>query len=230
MSNIKRKLTTILATDCVSFSKHMEENEENTLKSLNSCRSIIDKKIEDYNGKIFHTAGDSVIAEFQSPVESVKASIEFQKEILNMNDQTDITPKLSWRVGIHVDDVIIEKNNIYGTGVNVAARLEAKCNPNQILISNIVQQQIKNKIKEKLFQAGEIELKNISNKFDVFSILGQYTDNEIELKLKKNKNIVKNKKLKFAILPFTNSGNDEDSGFLVDGIIEDLITEFSMMR
>ena len=230
MSNIKRKLTTILATDCVSFSKHMEENEENTLISLNSCRSIIDKKIEDYNGKIFHTAGDSVIAEFQSPVESVKASIEFQKEILNMNDQTDITPKLSWRVGIHVDDVIIEKNNIYGTGVNVAARLEAKCNPNQILISNIVQQQIKNKIKEKLFQAGEIELKNISNKFDVFSILGQYTDNEIELKLKKNKNIVKNKKLKFAILPFTNSGNDEDSGFLVDGIIEDLITEFSMMR
>ena len=81
-----------------------------------------------------------------------------------------------------------------------------------------------------MFQAGEIELKNISNKFDVFSILGQYTDNEIELKLKKNKNIVKNKKLKFAILPFTNSGNDEDSGFLVDGIIEDLITEFSMMR
>ena len=112
MSNIKRKLTTILATDCVSFSKHMEENEENTLKSLNSCRSIIDKKIEDYNGKIFHTAGDSVIAEFQSPVESVKASIEFQKEILNLNDQTDIIPKLSWRVGIHVDDVIIEKNNI----------------------------------------------------------------------------------------------------------------------
>ena len=142
MSNIKRKLTTILATDCVSFSKHMEENEENTLKSLNSCRSIIDKKIEDYNGKIFHTAGDSVIAEFQSPVESVKASIEFQKEILNMNDQTDITPKLSWRVGIHVDDVIIEKNNIYGTGVNVAARLEAKCNPDQILISNIVQQPV----------------------------------------------------------------------------------------
>ena len=118
MSNIKRKLTTILATDCVSFSKHMEENEENTLKSLNSCRSIIDKKIEDYNGKIFHirSLNFKVLLIF-------KASIEFQKEILNMNDQTDITPKLSWRVGIHVDDVIIEKNNIYGTGVNVAARL-----------------------------------------------------------------------------------------------------------
>ncbi len=230
MSNIKRKLTTILATDCVSFSKHMEENEESTLKSLNSCRSIIDKKIEQYNGKIFHTAGDSVIAEFQSPVESVKASIEFQKEIINMNEQTDIIPKLSWRVGVHVDDVIIEKNNIYGTGVNVAARLEAKCNPEQILISNIVHQQIKNKVEEKLFEAGEIELKNMSNKFDVFSILGQYTDNELELKLKKNKNVVKNKKLKFAILPFVNSSNDEDSGFLVDGIIEDLITEFSMMR
>ena len=74
-----------------------------------------------------------------------------------MNEQTDIIPKLSWRVGVHVDDVIIEKNNIYGTGVNVAARLEAKCNPEQILISNIVHQQIKNKVEEKLFEAGEIE-------------------------------------------------------------------------
>ena len=148
MSNIKRKLTTILATDCVSFSKHMEKHEEDTLTSLNKCRSIIDKYINKYNGKIFHTAGDSVIAEFQTPFESVKASIEFQKEIIKLNEETNVNPKLTWRVGIHVDDVIMEKNNVYGTGVNIAARLEAKCNPKQILISNVVEQQIKNKIDE----------------------------------------------------------------------------------
>ncbi len=225
MSNIKRKLTTILAIDCVSFSKHMEQHEENTLSSLNKCRSIIDKYINSFNGKIFHTAGDSVIAEFQTPVESVKASIKFQKEIMLLNKETDISPKLSWRVGVHVDDVIMENNNVYGTGVNIAARLEAKCNPGQILISNVVEQQIRNKIDEVIYKAGELELKNISNQFDVFSILGQY-----EINHKVSEDLNRNRKLKFALLPFTNSSQDEDSGFLVDGIVEDLITEFSMMR
>ena len=82
MSEVKRKLATILATDCVGFSKHMQENEERTLESLNFCREIIDPIIKKkYSGRIFHTAGDSVIAEFESPVKSVNAAIEFQKEI-----------------------------------------------------------------------------------------------------------------------------------------------------
>ena len=225
MSTVKRKLTTILATDCVGFSMHMEEQEEKTLASLKACRDIIDPIIEQFSGRIFHTAGDSVIAEFQSPVECANAAIEFQNAILARNKKIEVDPKLLWRVGIHLDDIIIEGDNVYGNGVNIAARLESQCPVSEILISDIVRQQINKKIDEKIYPLGKVELKNISEAFEVFSILG---DGLNKFKEKSQKSI--NKKLKFAILPFTNTGNDEDSGFLVDGICEDLITEFSMMR
>ena len=225
MSTVKRKLATILATDCVGFSMHMEEQEEKTLASLKACRDIIDPIIEQFSGRIFHTAGDSVIAEFQSPVECANAAIEFQNAMLARNKKIEVDPKLLWRVGIHLDDIIIEGDNVYGNGVNIAARLEGQCPVSEILISDIVRQQINKKIDEKIYPLGKVELKNISEAFEVFSILG---DGLNKFKEKSQKSI--NKKLKFAILPFTNTGNDEDSGFLVDGICEDLITEFSMMR
>ena len=225
MSTVKRKLATILATDCVGFSMHMEEQEEKTLASLKACRDIIDPIIEQFSGRIFHTAGDSVIAEFQSPVECANAAIEFQNAILARNKKIEVDPKLLWRVGIHLDDIIIEGDNVYGNGVNIAARLESQCPVSEILISDIVRQQINKKIDEKIYPLGKVELKNISEAFEVFSILG---DGLNKFKEKSQKTI--SKKLKFAILPFMNTGNHEDSGFLVDGICEDLITEFSMMR
>ena len=230
MTNIKRKLTTILATDCVDFSKHMEEKEEKTLHSLKCCRDIIDPIISKFSGRIFHTAGDSVIAEFQSPVECTNAAIEFQKSIEKRNNSNDVEPKLYWRVGIHLDDIIIEGENVYGSGVNIAARLESECRPGEILISKIVEQQVKKRIDIQINRAGFKILKNISDNFETFSLLSneniETSDIEMDKKLVNSMNI----KPKLAILPFLNSNNDEDSGFLVDGIVEDLITEFSMMR
>ena len=225
MSQVKRKLATILATDCVSFSKHMEEQEEKTLDSLKACRDIIDLLIAKYSGRIFHTAGDSVIAEFDSPVGSANAAIEFQNAIKDRNKNEEVNPKLSWRVGIHLDDIIIEGDNIYGNGVNIAARLESQSPVGEILISDVVNQQINKKIEQKIYSLGKIELKNISSDFEVFSILG---DGKNKISKKTSPSV--NKKPKFAILPFINTSKDEDSGFLVDGIVEDLITEFSMMR
>ena len=225
MSQVKRKLATILATDCVSFSKHMEEQEEKTLDSLKACRDIIDPLIAKYSGRIFHTAGDSVIAEFDSPVGSANAAIEFQNAIKDRNKNEEVNPKLSWRVGIHLDDIIIEGDNIYGNGVNIAARLESQSPVGEILISDVVNQQINKKIEQKVYSLGKIELKNISSDFEVFSILG---DGKNKISKKTSPSV--NKKPKFAILPFINTSKDEDSGFLVDGIVEDLITEFSMMR
>ena len=135
MSEVKRRLATILATDCVGFSRLMEENEELTLHNLKACRSIIDTLIKDFGGRIFHTAGDSVIAEFNSPVECVNAAIEFQEKISERNNALDKVSALVFRVGIHLDDVIIEGDNIYGSGVNIASRLETECSPGQILLS-----------------------------------------------------------------------------------------------
>ena len=231
MSNVNRKLTSILATDCVGFSSHMEKNEEKTLENLKACRSIIDPYIEEFGGKIFYTAGDSVIADFPSPVSCVNAATNFQKAINERNKNIDEESQFVWRVGIHMDDVIIEGDNIYGSGVNIAARLEAACTPEQILLSSAVKDQVNNKIEGKIEDAGTKSLKNISDSFQTFGISpsGQEvpkTDgNKYAEKAKKD-----SYKPKLAVMPFTNMNNDEDGGFLVDGIVEDLITEFSRIR
>ena len=169
MRAVNRKFATILASDCVSFSKHMLENEEGTLESLNACREIIDAFIAKHGGRIFHTAGDSVLAEFASPVESVNCAINFQEAISERNksiaaneEGAENDTKLIWRVGIHCDDVIVEKENIYGNGVNIAARLEAQCSPGQILVSRLINEQVASRIEAISRAAGTKKLKNIS--------------------------------------------------------------------
>ena len=231
MSNVNRKLTSILATDCVGFSSHMEKDEEKTLENLKACRSLIDPVIEEYGGKIFYTAGDSVIAEFSSPVSCVKAASNFQKAIDIRNENAEDDSKLVWRVGIHMDDVIVEGDNIYGSGVNIAARLEAACTPGQILMSTTVKDQVSNKIEIKIEDAGTKALKNISDSFHTFgiSISGDKVA-KTDGKSYAEKEQQRNYKPKLAVMPFSNMNNDEDSGYLVDGIVEDLITEFSMIR
>ena len=230
MSNVKRRLATILATDCVGFSKHMTENEELTLENLKACRSIIDPLIEEYGGRIFYTAGDSVIADFASPVECVNAAIKFQKAIADRNETLVNNSKLVWRVGVHLDDVIIEGDNIYGNGVNIAARLEAQCAPGQILLSKIVQEQVNERVSFTIEAAGKKALKNISDAYEVFAIAASggpvVHTNSSEFE----GNTSSDYKPKIAVLPFSNMNNDEDGGFLVDGIVEDLITEFSRVK
>ena len=231
MSNVNRRLTSILATDCVGFSSHMEKDEEKTLENLKACRSLIDPVIEEYGGKIFYTAGDSVIAEFSSPVSCVKAASNFQKAIDIRNENAEDDSKLVWRVGIHMDDVIVEGDNIYGSGVNIAARLEAACTPGQILMSATVKDQVSNKVDIRIEDAGTKALKNISDSFHTFgiSISGDKVA-KTDGKSYAEKEQQRNYKPKLAVMPFSNMNNDEDSGYLVDGIVEDLITEFSMIR
>ena len=246
--NAERKLATILATDCVNFSKHMEEAEEKTLRNLNECRKIIDEKISNYGGKIFSTAGDSVVAEFASPVQCVKAAIDFQNELYLRNERSITELKLEWRVGIHVDDVIVEENNIMGSGVNVAARLESQCKAGSILVSKIVKDQTDKRIDSEIKSDGTRELKNISKDFEVFKVEGLLIDedeffNEDEVVNKSNELDNKNQvedvkekiipssdKIKIAILPFENLSKTEDSEFLSEGIFRDLSIEFSRMK
>ena len=231
MSNVNRKLTSILAADCAGFSGHMEKNEEKTLENLKVCRSIIDPFIEEFGGKIFYTAGDSVIADFPSPVSCVNAATNFQKAIFDRNKTNDNESKLIWRVGIHMDDVIIEGDNIYGSGVNIAARLEAACTPGQILLSSSVKDQVNNKVECQIEDAGTKSLKNITDSFQTFGIspTGEKiikTDGVKYAEKEKEGNY----KPKLAVMPFSNMNQDEDGGFLVDGIVEDLITEFSRIK
>ena len=248
MNETNRKLATILATDCVNFSKYMETDEEKTLRNLNECRKIIDAKISEHGGKIFSTAGDSVVAEFASPVQCVKAAIAFQNNLYQRNEKSITELKLDWRVGIHVDDVIVEENNIMGSGVNVAARLESQCKPGHILVSKIVKEQTDKRIDSEIKADGTRELKNISKEFEVFSVLGllindddffndENEDNEDKSQeinsddnKEKEKSIAPSNKIKIAILPFDNLSKTDDSEFLCEGIFRDLSIEFSRMK
>ena len=233
MKKVTRKLTTILAADCAGYSELMDKNEELTLENLKICRSIIDPIIEEYGGRIFNTAGDSVVAEFSSTVESVNAGIIIQKTLFDRNKKSDTISQLVWRIGIHLDDVIIEGDNIYGTGVNIAARLEGECKPGEILVSRMVSEQVRKRIGFAVNAEGKKSLKNISEPVEVFSITPETSEN-LEEKIEINK-VTTNLKAKaevpkIALVPFSNLNNDEESGYLVDGIVEDLITEFSMIK
>ena len=208
----------------------MDRDEELTLKNLKLCRSIIDPIIDKYDGRIFYTAGDSVIADFQSPVSSVNAAIDFQKLILKKNNLLKNDFKLVWRVGIHLDDVIIEGDNIFGTGVNIAARLESVCSPGQILVSTAVKEKVFNKISINIEDAGTKVLKNISASYQTYGI-SPSGNSIVKTNAKEyTENKKKSYKPKLAVMPFSNIKNDEEGSYLVDGIVEDLITEFSMIR
>ena len=166
----KRKLTTVMATDCVNFSFHMQLDEEATYRNLRQCRVVIDQIIETHDGRIFNTAGDSVIAEFVSPIDAINASVAFQKALGARNADAATELGLEWRVGIHLDDVIVEGSNIMGCGVNIAARLESHCAPGQILTSRAVQERTIGRTAVAMTAAGTRALKNISENCEVFSI------------------------------------------------------------
>ena len=120
---IVRKIAVIFVTDVVGFSKLMEKNEDATLKSLRACREVLDRLFEEHGGRVFNTAGDSVLAEFQSAVSAVICATEFQKLIKQRNLIVSAESQMQFRIGLNMGDVIVEGTNLYGDGVNVAARL-----------------------------------------------------------------------------------------------------------
>jgi adenylate cyclase len=238
----KRKLTTVLATDCVNFSYHMQLDEEATYRNLKQCRTLIDNSIAENAGRIFHTAGDSVIAEFNSPIEAINAAVECQKALARRNNDDTTELGLEWRIGIHLDDVIVEGENIMGCGVNIAARLESQCLPGEILTSNAVRERIEGRVEVGITPEGTRQLKNISDNFEVFRVhlekitshasapTGRNSTVIAEVNAAQHKAVDATQKPRIAVFPFHNMSKNEDSEYLVEGIFRDLITEFSRMQ
>ena len=159
----RRKLAAILAADVVGFSKMMGKNEDRTLKNLKACRTITDESIVSNHGRIFGSAGDSIIAEFASPVDAIVAATEFQRSLKQRNQEVDEEHQMKFRVGLNLGDVIIEDENLYGDGVNVAARLEALAEPGGISLSGKFHDEVCRKLDMSFISTGEQEMKNIHN-------------------------------------------------------------------
>ena len=158
---VERKVTVILATDVVGYSSKIEQNETETLQTLKACREIIEGLIGEHQGRVFNTAGDSILAEFSSAVEAVLCASEFQRNIKERNDSVDTeAEQMEFRVGINMGDVVIEGENLYGEGVNVAARLEALAQPGGICLSKNVYDIVYNKMSLTFTDLGEQQVKD----------------------------------------------------------------------
>ncbi|MSQ75145.1 MAG: adenylate/guanylate cyclase domain-containing protein [Rhodoferax sp.] len=167
----RRKLAAILAADVVGFSRLMGEDENRTLKNLKACRAITDQSITDNHGRIFNTAGDSVIAEFASPVDAVVAAIEFQKILRDRNAACAEEDRIQFRVGLNLGDVIVEGTNLYGEGINIAARLESIASPGGICVAQSVFTEVRKKLNGIGFSPrGPQSLKNIADPVEVYDI------------------------------------------------------------
>ena len=159
---IERRLVTILAADFVSFSAHMGDDEEATARILKAHRAVIDGIIAFHEGRIFNTAGDSVLAEFSSPVEAVRAALEVQEALQTRNEGLDAASRMFLRIGVNLGDVLVEGSNLLGDAVNIAARLEGLAKPGGIIVSGAVHDQVAGKIDWGFSDLGTPSLKNIS--------------------------------------------------------------------
>ena len=168
---VTRKLTTILAADVEGYSRLMRADEEATLKTLGEYREIIDGLIARHDGRVFSTGGDSVLAEFGSAVEAVRCAISCQEEISSRNAELADDRKLIFRIGINVGDVMVRDGDLFGDGVNVAARLEGLADPGGVCISGSVFEQIKHKLSLGFEDMGPQEVKNIAEPVSAYRLV-----------------------------------------------------------
>ena len=181
----KRKLAVILAMDVVNYSSKMDNDEEGTLQKLKKCSEIIKSIISKNDGRIFNTAGDAFMIEFFSPIMALNSAISIQLEINSLNSQSNDIP-MEFRIGLNLGDVMIEEENLFGAGVNVAARLEGICPPGGICMSEKIYLEVKGKSKYNIIDIGPQKLKNIDTPIQSYVLSLPGITNSKKIKLKKN--------------------------------------------
>lgn len=222
---MERRLVTLLALDIVGYSRLMREDEEGTFATLLARRRIIDKSIAKRAGRIFNTAGDSVLAEFSSPVEAVRCAADIQNANALQNSGPEQDRKMQLRIGINLGDVIDEGGNLFGDGVNVAARLESIAHPDGICISQSVYEQVRDLLDIPFEDIGPQEVKNIDRPVRAYSYSpsGRAKPAQTETVLRSEKNAA------IAVLPFENMSGDSAQDYLADGVTEEIITTLSQI-
>lgn len=225
---VQRKLTTILAADVEGYSRLMRADEEATLNTLDEYREIIDGLIARHDGRIFSTGGDSVLAEFGSAVEAVRCAISIQEEIASRNTDLAADRNLKFRIGINVGDVMVRNDDLFGDGVNVAARLEGLAAAGGVCISGSVFEQVKHKLSLSFEDMGAQEVKNIVEPISAYRLVPGSVSVAAAAQTPTADSQPRRPSL--AVLPFANLSGDPNEDYFADGITEDLITEFSRFQ
>jgi len=227
-ARVERRLAAVLAADVAGYSRLMGIDEEGTLARLKECRrALVDPKIAEHRGRIVKTTGDGMLVEFASAVDAVRCAVEVQRGMANGNTGVPETKRLEFRIGIHVGDIIIDDNDIFGDGVNIAARLEGIADPGGICISDDAHRQIRGKTEIAYDDMGQQSLKNISEPMRAWR--ARAVGNASLPPAADVPTLVLPDKPSIAVLPFTNMSGDAEQEYFADGMVEDIITALSRM-
>jgi len=222
----KRKLTAILSADVVGYSRLMENNEDETIKTLNTNRNSMETLIQQYRGRVVDMTGDNLMAEFTSAVDAVNCAVNVQQELAERNAELPYERKMEFRIGVNVGDVVEEEDRIYGEGVNIAARVESMAEAGGICVSGRAYDQVSNKLGLKYENLGKHQVKNIRTPIRIYRVMmeaelseGFISEEHAALPIPDKPSI--------AVLPFNNMSGDNEQEYFSDGITEDIITALS---
>jgi adenylate cyclase len=224
----QRRLTSILAADVVGYSRLIGADEEGTLAALKAHRrELTDPKVEQYRGRIVKTTGDGALIEFASVVDAVRCAVDMQRGTAERNVGVPTDKRIELRIGINVGDIVIDGDDIFGDGVNIAARLEGLAEPGGVLVSRAVRDQVRDRLELAFEDLGERQLKNIARPVRVYRVQGPA---ESKVASTRGEALPLPDKPSIAVLPFTNMSGDAEHEYFADGIAEDIITGLSRLR
>jgi TolB-like protein len=218
---VQCRLAAILAADVVGFSRLMEADEAATMAALKSRRrDVLDPLVAQHQGRVFKTTGDGVLVEFASAVNAVQCAVDLQQDMAAANVDQPEDRHIILRIGVNLGDVMVEGGDLYGAGVNIAARLESLADPGGILVSGTAQDYVRNKVKVGFDDLGPQSLKNIAEPVRAYRVTGTPAAAAATPKATTEKPSI-------AVIPFTNLSGDPEQEYFAEGIAEDLITALS---
>jgi adenylate cyclase len=227
---VKRKLAAILAADIAGYSRLMGADEAGTLARLKEYRrELIDPKNKQYRGRVVKTTGDGILIEFSSVVDAISCSIEVQQGMCERNANIPPEKRIEFRVGINLGDVIVEGRDLYGDGVNIAARLEGLAEPGGICISQTVFNHARGKIAFEFEDLGELALKNIVRPIHVYRLLLNSSRGDVASRSSEPQLALPDKP-SIAVLPFQNMSDDPEQEYFADGMVEEITTALSRFK
>ena len=226
---LPRKLAAILYADVAGYSRLTGEDEDATHKTLSAYLDLISKTMEEHDGQVMHYAGDAVLAKFDAVVDAMSAAVAIQKGLKTRNESFPDERKVQFRVGVNLGDVIEDRGDIYGDGVNVAARLESLAEPGGICVSDAVRSAVGKRLNLDYQNMGEQKVKNIEEPVRAYKVV-MAAEEEPKAKEAVKPELELPDKPSIAVLPFTNMSGDPEQEYFSDGITEDIITALSHFR
>src|SRR6516164_3697355 len=222
-----RRLAAILAADVAGYSRLMGADEEGTHERLQAhLRELFEPKIKEHRGRIVKNTGDGLLAEFASVVEAVRCAVGVQRGMVARDPDVPEERRIRFRIGVNLGDVIVEQDDIFGDGVNVAARLEALAEPGGICISRMVRDNVRDKLDYTFEDLGEQQVKNIARPVRLYRVRDHVVPAQQHSCASPQPFSLQDKP-SVAVLPFANMSGDQEQEFFADGITEDIITLFA---